>query len=110
MRALVVTQDAELYRNLETKVELSAALEEGAFLQFPAACDFVWTVDAGDYLGQTASLDCQYRSPAFGGVIKPSMTYRLSATSLAITETLLRANGEPVFPTAHMVGQRVLPD
>ena len=106
MRALVVSQDSEKYRNLETKPQLAADLREEAFLQFPSECDFVWTKETDGYLGRVEPTQCQYDSPAFGGAINPSMTYRLTARELAITETLLRANGEPVFPTSHMVGVR----
>ncbi len=110
MRALVVSQDAAKYRNLEMHPQLAVKLEADAFLQFPSACDFVWTREAGGYLGRVEPAQCQYESPAFGGTINPSMTYRLSTAELAITETLFRASGEPVFPTSHMVGVRIHPD
>ena len=110
MRALVVSEDGAKYQNLEMKLQLSANLEAATFLQFPSACDFVWTVEKDGYLGRVEPEQCQYTSPAFGGTINPSMTYRLSTTEFAITETLFRANGEPVFPTSQMVGVRTHPD
>lgn len=109
MHALVVSEDGAKYQNLEMNPQLSARLDAATFLQFPSACDFVWTVEEGGYLGRVEPEQCQYESPAFGGTISPSMTYRLSAAELAITETLFRADGEPVFPTSHMVGVRTSP-
>lgn len=110
MGALVVTGDNAKYQNLETKPQLSADLEPQEFLQFPSECDFAWTPEPDGYLGRVEPAQCQYESPAFGGLISPSMTYRLTVTDLAITETLSRANGEPVFPTSHMVGVRTRRD
>ncbi len=107
MRSLVIATDNEKYRNLETQLLLAFRLHAEAFLQFPDVCDFEWTREDGTYIGRVYPDVCGYESPAFGGVINPDMKYQLNEKEFVLTETLFRADGQPLFPTTSVVSERV---
>lgn len=106
MRSTVLLGTSDGFTDKDKLAESLEQLPEASLLRFPIACQFQWTRGKDGYVAEVHRDKCSYESPAFGSLVSPEMTYKLSACGLEITEGIYREDDSPVFPPSTTNNQR----
>ena len=109
MRSTVLRGRGEVIVDEQTMVHKLDGLTEGDLLRFPDGCQFQWQKTDDGFVANVHRNKCSYESPAFGGVVRPDVEYRLSPCGLGISEGFFREDDSPVFPPSAIMNRRVNP-
>ena len=109
MRATFLLGRGEVFVDEQTMARKLSELTEDDLLRFPDGCQLQWKKTEDGFVADVHRDRCSYESPAFGGVVRPEMKYKLNPCELEISEGFFREDDSPVFPPSAILNRRVTP-
>ncbi len=99
MQAYVFTP-GQMPPNLERRPAEWPALRPADLMAFSDACAFRWVQSPEGLTGSVRRAECAFESERFGGLVRPEMSYRVTAGALYWTEALYAEDGRVLASTA----------
>ena len=99
MEAYVFPPD-QVAPNLERRSGDWPALRPADLIAFSEACAFRWAQSPAGLTGSVRRAECAFESERFGGLVRPEMSYRVTAGALYWSEALYAEDGRLLASTA----------